>query len=96
MEKIIITCSAGYLSYEFPKRKWYQIIRPDRIAMMRLVSASEDVLGADILLGIHENGEEVFSYELPPFYEGKIFEAMLTKYNKQHEAMEHLIILQLI
>ena len=55
MEKIIITCNAEYLSYEFPKRKWYQLFQPDRIALMRLDFAREDSLRADILLRILEN-----------------------------------------
>lgn len=55
MEKIIISCSAEHLQYEFPKRKWYQFRKYDRIALMRLASVKKDILEAEILLQIYEN-----------------------------------------
>lgn len=55
MEKIIITCNADYLSYEFPKRKWYQWLWGSRAALIWLNCRQNDILEADILLCIYEN-----------------------------------------
>jgi len=95
MEKIIITCNAEYLSYEFPKRKWYQLFQPDRIALMRLDFAREDSLRADILLRILENTQETFRYEFHSLYRNELYESMLENYQSLHEKMEHVVILDL-
>ena len=92
MEKLIITCNAEYLSYVFPKRKWYQLIKPDRIALMRLDYAGEDNLMADILLQILENTQETFSYELHSIYRNELYEAVLGNYRQFYEKMEHVLI----
>ena len=63
MEKIIITCNADYLSYEFPKRKWYQWLFCRRVALMQLEYGQGDILEADILLRIYENYGGFFETE---------------------------------
>ncbi len=63
MEKIIITCNADYLSYEFPKRKWYQWLFCRRVVLMQLECGQGDILEADILLRIHENSGGFFETE---------------------------------
>jgi len=95
MEKIIITCNAEYLSYEFPKRKWYQLFQTDRIALMRLDYAKEDRLRADILLHILENTQEPFLYEFHSMFRNELYEAMLQNYYLLYEAIEHVVLLDM-
>jgi len=95
MEKIIITCNAEYLSYEFPKRKWYQVFQSDRIVLMRLDYAGEDDLRADILLRILEHTQETFSYDVHYMYRNELYETILQNYRPMHEMMEHVVLLDM-
>ena len=95
MEKIIITCNAEYLSYEFPKRKWYQVFQSDRIVLMRLDYAGEDDLRADILLRILEHTQETFSYDVHYMYRNELYETILRNYRPMHEMMEHVVLLDM-
>ena len=110
MEKIIIACSATNLKYEFPKRKWYQWNRYNRIAMMRLHSAPEEVLDAEILLQVYERYESAelapgftkvadeqreFAYLIHPFYEKDVWRGMWKYFSKLLSQKEQLIVLDM-
>lgn len=93
MEKIIIRCSADYLQYEFPKRKWYDIRQFDRIALMRLDFADKDTLESGIAIEVYENhgGEPIRIIE--DSFRKHLHEAMLAQYRSCYADVEHLIIM---
>ncbi len=92
MEKIIIRCSADYLQYEFPKRKWYQLRQYNRIALMRLTFGNEDILESDIVLEVYENyaGDPMWIVE--DSYRDSLYEAMLMQYRRYYKDAQHLIV----
>lgn len=93
MEKIIIRCSADYLQYEFPKRKWYDLRQFDRIALMRLDFADNDTLESGIAIEMYENyvGEPIRIIE--DGFCRHLQEAMLVRYRSRFVDAEHLIIM---
>lgn len=93
MEKIIIRCNADYLQYEFPKRKWYDLRQFDRIALMRLDFADTDMLDTDIGLELYEKYEGEPAYHVDEEFRAKMYGVMLSKYGRNHENAEHLIVM---
>lgn len=71
MDKIIYTCSAEYIGYVFPKRKWWNILKYPREARMEwqeMFSGREITLQMRIL-------EDVAPYRVwvPPMYQEEIW-----------------------
>ena len=93
MEKIIIRCNADYLQYEFPKRKWYDLRQFDRVALMRLDFADTDMLDTDIGLELYEKYEGEPAYHVDEEFRAKMYGVMLSKYGRNHENAEHLIVM---
>lgn len=92
MEKIYIRCSADYLQFEFPKRKWYEICPYNRIARMRLTFSDMDDLECDILLEVYEDYVGEPFYHVEEEFREKLYEAMLVKYRNAYRDAEHLIL----
>lgn len=94
MEKIIIRCNAEYLQYTFPKRKWYQLIRYNRIALMRLTFDNKDVLETDIGLELYEDWEPgSFAILIDSDYKQSLYRAFLAYYRKAYRDIEHMVVL---
>ncbi len=93
MEKIIIRCSAEQLQYRFPKRKWYQLIKYNRIALMRLTFGKEDVLETDIGLELYEDMEPgTFMVLLDSDYKQSLYRALLEYYREAYRNIEHMVV----
>lgn len=92
MAKIMIRCSADYLQYEFPKRKWYQLRQYNRIALMRLAFADIDTLESDIAIEVYEDyvGDPIRIVE--DSFRDRLLNAMLRQYYGNYKDAEHLIV----
>jgi len=94
MEKIIIRCGAEHLRYEFPKRKWYQLRKYNRIALMRLAFCEEDTLETDIRLELYEEfTEDALDIWVDPDFKQMLYRAVLRQYQTDYANKEHLIVL---
>ncbi len=93
MEKIIIRCNAEHLQYTFPKRKWYQLIRYNRIAMMRLTFDNKDVLETDIRLELYEDLEPgSFTILIDSDFKQSLYQAFLKHYEGAYRDIEHMVL----
>ena len=88
----MIRCSADYLQYEFPKRKWYDLRQFDRIAMMRLDFVENDILECGIAVEVYEDYDGEPIRIIADDFRRYLQEAMLSRYKRCFSDIEHLII----
>lgn len=87
MDKIIYSCSAEHIGFNFPKRKWWDISNSPREALFSFAEAFEgEEVG--ILMRIYENIEakesEAMGYEvmIPPAYRDEIWQEFIGHFQK--------------
>ena len=88
MDKILYICTADYIYYDFPKRKWWLFTKKSRVAYAVFSDVFSDK-DLDIRLQIREQYDSDYRVFLDKNYRKEIFRSFLLEVMKEKCAKKH-------